>query len=343
MRKTLVGEGNARPVVAILMPEATQRNILSPDALDLLASFAQPRLPRGAGIGPDDLPALLDGAAACITGWGTPPLTTEILANAPDLKLVAHTAGSIRNLVPVAAMEQGLHVSHAAGIIADAVAEFVISEALLGIRPLHDIDRGMRANEPWRALRDRTMGRMLGACTVGIVGAGYVGLKVIRLLQAFGSTIVVFDPTLDSARAAELGVQVRSLDDLLSSSDIVSLHAPVLPETRGMIGAAQLARLRNGALFINSARAALVDEAALLTELQAGRISATLDVFDTEPLPADSPFRSLPNVILSPHAAGHTSDTYLRQGRAMVEEVGRYLRGTPMTYEVTAQMLPTMA
>ncbi len=338
-----MSEGKEKPVVAVLMPEATQRNILSPDALDLLASFAQPRMPRSAELGPDDLPELLDGAVACITGWGTPSLTSGLLANVPDMNLVAHTAGSIRNLVPQEAMERGLHVSHAAGIIADAVAEFVISEALLGIRPLHDIDRGMRANEPWRDLRDRTMGRLLGACTIGIVGAGYVGLKVIHLLQAFGSTVLVFDPTVSPARAAELGVELRSLDDLLSSSDIVSLHAPVLPETRGMIGAAQLARLRDGALFINSARAALVDEADLLSELQSGRINAALDVFETEPLPPDSPFRSLPNVILSPHAAGHTSDTYLRQGMAMVEEVGQYLRGEPLTYEVSAEMLPTMA
>jgi len=184
---------------------------------------------------------------------------------------------------------------------------------------------------------------LLGACTIGIVGAGYVGLKVIHLLQAFGSTVLVFDPTVSPARAADLGVELRSLDDLLSSSDIVSLHAPVLPVTRGMIGAAQLARLRDGALFINSARAALVDEADLLSELQSGRINAALDVFETEPLPPDSPFRSLPNVILSPHAAGHTSDTYLRQGMAMVEEVGQYLRGEPLTYEVSAEMLPTMA
>lgn len=332
-----------KPVVAVLIPEATQRNILSPETLDLLTTFAQPRMPKGAELGPGDLPELLHGVSACITGWGTPPLTSEVLATAPDLKLVAHTAGSIRNLVSPEAMTRGLRVSHAAGIIADAVAEFVISEALLGIRPLHDIDRGMRANEPWRALRDRTMGRLLGACTVGIIGAGYVGLKVIRLLQAFGSTVLVFDPTMSAHRAGELGVRLCSLDDLLSSSDVVSLHAPVLPETRGMIGAAQFARMKEGTLFINSARAALMVEADLLRELQSSRISAALDVFDTEPLPSDSPFRSLPNVILSPHAAGHTSDTYLRQGLAMVEEVGRYLRNEPLTYEVSAQMLPTMA
>jgi phosphoglycerate dehydrogenase-like enzyme len=335
--------GSAEPTVAILIPEATRKKILSPKALEDLASFAQVRLPNGSSLTQGDLAPMLDGAVACITGWGTPPLSAELLAARPNVRLVAHTAGSIRNLVPVDLMEDGLRVSHAAAIIADAVAEFVISEALLGLRPLHEIDRGMRAGEEGKALRERTIGRLLGACTVGIVGAGYVGRKVIHLVQAFGSRMLVYDPLLSPEAATELGALPKSLDDLLAESDVVSLHAPVLPETRGMIGAAQLARLRDGALFINTARAALVDEEALLRELRSGRISAALDVFATEPLPTDSPFRALPNVILSPHAAGHTTDTYLRQGKAMVEDVRRYLRGEPLVFEVSAQMLPTMA
>lgn len=331
------------PVVTILIPENTRNNVLSSDALAELASVADVRMPNGSELTPDDLPGLLDGAVACLTGWGTPPLGEELLAANPRLGLVAHTAGSIRNLVPLHRMEQGLRVSHAAAIIADAVAEFVISEALLGVRPLHEIDRGMRAAEDWRSLRDRTMGRLLGSCTVGVIGAGYVGRRVIRLFQAFGSRVLVADPLLSPEAAAELGVSLCTLDNLLAESDVVTLHAPVLPETRGMIGAAQLSRLRDGALFINTARTALVDEDALLQELQAGRISAALDVFASEPLPLDSPFRTLPNVILSPHAAGHTTDTYKRQGQAMVEDVGRFLRGEPLVFEVSLQMLTTMA
>jgi phosphoglycerate dehydrogenase-like enzyme len=335
--------GSAKPTVAILIPKATRKKVLSPEALEDLASFARVRLPNGSSLTTDDLAPMLNDAVACITGWGTPPLSANLLTDKPNVGLVAHTAGSIRNLVPVDLMESGLRVSHAAAIIADAVAEFVISEALLGLRPLHEIDLGMRAGEEWKPLRERTMGRLLGACTVGIVGAGYVGRKVIHLIQAFGARMLVYDPLLSPKTATELGALPQSLDELLAESDVVSLHAPVLPETRGMIGAAQLARLRDGALFINTARAALVEEDALVSELQSGRISAALDVFATEPLPPDSPFRVLPNVILSPHAAGHTTDTYLRQGQAMVEDVRRYLCGEPLVFEVSAQMLPTMA
>ena len=332
-----------KPIVAILIPEATRKKVLSPEALEDLASFARVRLPNGSSLTTDQLAPMLDGVVACITGWGTPPLSAELLADKPNVGLVAHTAGSIRNLIPVDLMEGGLRVSHAAAIIADAVAEFVISEALLGLRPLHEIDGGMRAGEEWKSLRERTTGRLLGACTVGIVGAGYVGRKVIHLFQAFGSRILVYDPLLSPKAATELGALPQSLDDLLAESDVISLHAPVLLETRGMFGAAQLARLRDGALFINTARAALVDEDALLSELRSGRISAAIDVFSIEPLPTDSPIRALPNVILSPHNAGHTTDTYLRQGQAMVEDVRRYLRNEPLVFEVSAHMLPTMA
>lgn len=332
-----------RPIVAVLMPAHMRKRILSSAAMKDLRAFARVRVCSESALTDADVAALLDGAAAGITGWGTPALSADLLADHPDLRLVAHTAGSIRNLVPVAAMERGLRVSHAAAIIADAVAEFVVSQALLGLRPLHEIDRAMKAGGEWKDLRDRYLGRLLGARTVGVVGAGYVGRKVIRLFQAFGANVVVSDPLLGPDAAASLGVTIRSLDDLFAESEVVTLHAPVLPETRGMVGAAQLSRLRDGALFINTARAALVDEAALLQALQTGRFVAALDVFDQEPLPVDSPFRQLSNVILSPHAAGHTADTYHRQGMAMVEEVHRLLQGEPLRFEITAQMLPTMA
>jgi phosphoglycerate dehydrogenase-like enzyme len=332
-----------KPSVAVVIPAATREKILSAESLNALTEFALVRLPKGSQITLDELPQLLNGAVACITGWGTPPLSVELLNANPNLRLIAHAAGSIRNLVPLNLVDEGLRVSHAAAIIADAVAEFVISEALLGLRPLHEIDRGMRAGEEWKALRERYTGRLLGACTVGIIGAGYVGRKVIHLFNSFGAKVGVYDPLLTNESAAALGVLPCTLDQLLAESDVVSLHTPVLPETREMIGAAQLAQMRDGSLFINTARAALVDEEALLKELQSGRINAALDVFATEPLPFDSPFRSLPNVILSPHAAGHTTDTYLRQGRAMVEDVGRYIRGEPLVFEVSVEMLPTMA
>jgi phosphoglycerate dehydrogenase-like enzyme len=170
-----------------------------------------------------------------------------------------------------------------------------------------------------------------------------VGRVVIRLVKAFGCRVLVADPLLTSECARALGVERRDLAVLLAESDVISLHAPLLPETRGMIGAAELARLKDGALFINTARAHLVDEAALLKELESGRIHACLDVFTDEPLSADSPFRHLANVTISPHAAGHSAETHLWQGRAMADEIRRFINGEPLHYEISQTMILSMA
>jgi phosphoglycerate dehydrogenase-like enzyme len=166
---------------------------------------------------------------------------------------------------------------------------------------------------------------------------------VIRLLRGFGCRLLVADPTLSPEQARGLGVEPASLHDLLRQSDIVSLHAPVIPETENMIGAAEFALIRDGAFFINTARAVLVDQEAQFTALATGRFAAMLDVFATEPLPVDDRLRHLPNVLLAPHAAGHTQDTYHQQGAVCVDEIERFLSGEPLQFEVRPDMLRTMA
>ena len=178
---------------------------------------------------------------------------------------------------------------------------------------------------------------------VGVVGASRTGCETILLLRAFGAHVLVFDPTLSTADACSLGVEPVDLDDLLERSQIVTMHAPVLPETRGMIGVRELALMRDGALLVNSARASLVDNDALLAELRSGRIEAALDVFDIEPLLEDSELRRLGNTVLSPHMAGHTIETHRQQGTAMVEEVARFLHGDALKYEITPEMVASMA
>jgi len=331
------------PKVAILLSPARREQVLSVAAEKQLASFSTLAIPTGPELDADELPAFLDGAVACLTGWGTPPLSDELLVRYTELRLIAHTAGSIRHLVPLTALERGLRVSQAAAIIADSVAEFVISQALLGLRHLNEIDREMKAGQDWNAIRTEYPGRLLGSQTVGVVGTGRVGRAVIRLLKAFGCRVLVYDPYLTAEQAKQLSIEAVSLDDLMAHADIVTLHAPVLPETVGMISAARLAKLRDNAIFINAARAQLVDEEALLRELESGRISAALDVYSQEPLPRENPFRALPNVVISPHTAGHTIDTHLRQGQAMVDEVQHLIRGEPLRYEITPDMFSIIA
>jgi phosphoglycerate dehydrogenase-like enzyme len=330
---------SSKPRVAVLIPAPMRAQILSPETEAELASFATVISAGDA----DKLEEVLCGAVACITGWGTPPLSEEVLARVPELQLVAHTAGSIHKLVPAIALERGLQVSHAAAIIADSVAEIVIGQTLRFLRHLDAIDAEMKRTGGWLDIRERHPGRLLGDRVVGIIGTGYVGRKVIRLFQAFRCRILVSDPLITLEQATELGVEKVEPDKVFQGAQIVSLHAPALPQTVGLVDARRLAMLCEGALLINMSRGSLVDEMALLRELEKRRLFAILDVFAEEPLPADSPFRSAPNVYLSPHAAGHTTDTHFRQGREMVEEVRRLVQGQSLQYVVPVERLGTMA
>jgi phosphoglycerate dehydrogenase-like enzyme len=334
----------SKPMVVILLTPDMRAKLIPASAEKRLAEVANVRAPQEGELTAENLPGLIDGAVAAITGWGTPPLDEGLLARATSLKLVAHAAGSIRHLVPFAAIEEGrLQVTHAAIHIGEAVSEFVMAQVLAFLRHPTELAAGMRSNEPWFDLRSRLLGRLLGDQTVGLLGAGYIGRMMMRLFRAFDARVLVYDPYLTEPQAREMDAELCGLNDLLRRSDIISLHVPSLPETRHMIGADQLALIKDGALFINTARGAIVDEQALVVELRKGRFTAVLDVYEKEPLLHDSPLRTLPNAILAPHAAGHTHETYLRQGATAVDEVCRMLKGERYRYEVTKEALATMA
>jgi phosphoglycerate dehydrogenase-like enzyme len=278
-----------------------------------------------------------------ITGWGTPKLDEEVLAAANRLQLVAHSAGSIKAMLPPAVFQRGVKVTHAAVAIAPAVVEMTVLLIMLCLRKVHTLDRQMKAGTPWAALKTLGMGRELAGSRVGVVGAGYTGRGVIRRLAALDAEVWVYDPYLRPEQAAALGVHSAALDDLLRSCPIVTMQAPPTAETYHMIGARELALLPDGAIFVNTARSHLVDQEALLAELQRGRIEAALDVFDEEPLPPDHPFRRLENVILTPHVAGASLQARLRQGSTVVDEIERFCAGEALRFGVTEAMLETMA
>jgi phosphoglycerate dehydrogenase-like enzyme len=291
----------------------------------------------------EELATRLPGFNAVITGWGSPRFTDGVLDAAPGLRLIAHTAGSIKQMLPPPVFERGIAVTHAAAAIAPSVAETTLLLALLCLRPIHKYDRILRAGEPWEAAKALPMPRELGHSRVGVIGASYTGRHVIKLLRAMECEVWVYDPYLTEERAGELGVTSKALDDLMANCPLVTVHAPVTPETRRMVGARELGLLQDGAFFINTARSEVVDQAALLAEIRSGRITAALDVFDQEPLPADSPFRGLENAIISPHIAGASRQARLRQGGIIVAEIERFFSGQPLQYPVTGAMLETMA
>ena len=288
------------------------------------------------------LAALIGGQDIVITSWGSPSFSASVLAKADRLQLIAHAAGSVKQLLPPPVFAAGRRVTHVAYSMSIPVAETTLALILLCLRNYHKIDGRFKA-EGWAAARALPPGDELAGNRVGVIGAGYTGRAVISRLLALAADVWLCDPYVSDASAAEMGVVKATLEQLMRGCPIVTLQAAATAETYRMIGAEQLSWLRDGAIFINTARAHLIDEAALLAELQTGRISAALDVFDMEPLPDDSPFRRLGNLIITPHIAAVTHQAYKRQGEITVDELASFLGAGKLRYEVTRDKLDTMA
>jgi phosphoglycerate dehydrogenase-like enzyme len=231
------------------------------------------------------------------------------------------------------ATAKGIPVFHTPGRNADAVADLTLTFMLMLARRMPAIDatyRGGRAGRIEQAsdfleLYKRFTGSELGGMTVGLVGLGAVGREVAARLAPFKARVVAYDPYVAAAPA---GVTLTSLDDLLAQADVVSLHAPVTPETTGLLSAERLARLKPTAFVVNTARAALTDEDALYEMLRTGRLAgAALDVLAREPLQPDDRFLALDNVIVTPHVGGATVDVTRHQSDIVVDAIERHLRG----------------
>lgn len=325
-------------------PERTQ-HVLTPQALERLSQSVEILDTRRIRDFHD--PSVKEQLARTdilLTGWGCPDIGARELALMPELRLISHAAGTVKYFLSQAVFERGVTVCSAAEANAQPVAEFTLAMILLsgkrafGFRRLYVDDRG-------RDNVDRLQSQAIGnlGLTVGIVGASRIGRRVINLLKPFDLDLVLFDPFLNVTEAQKLGVHLVSLDELMLVSDVISLHAPSLPQTRHMIGADALARMKDGATLINTARGALVDEEALLAELKTGRIEAVIDVTDPEVPPQNSPFYSLPNVFLTPHIAGAVGLERARLGDMAIAEIERCCRAEPLQQQIRPEHLELIA
>ncbi|GAA4966183.1 hydroxyacid dehydrogenase [Nonomuraea thailandensis] len=283
--------------------------------------------------------AALAEAEVLYTSWGCPPITADVLAAAPRLRAVVHAAGSVKLHVTQACWQRGLLVSSAASANAEPVAEYTLAAILFAGKRVLEIARLYREHRGELDWDARFPGFGNYRRTVGIVGASRIGRRVIELLRPFELDVLVADPYLTD----DLGVPHVELDELLARSDVVSLHAPALPETRHLIDAARLARMRDGATLINTARGVLVDQEALTAELAAGRLYAVIDHTEPEVLSADSPLYDLPHVLLTPHIAGSLGGELARMAELALDELSRYARGLPFEHGVAAEALARIA
>lgn len=285
----------------------------------------------------DEAREALAQAEILITGWGAPRLTDADLDASPRLRYLLHAGGQAAALLPPSACDRGIQVSNAGWVNAIPVAEFTTAMIILANKSTF---HARRLYEERRARIDRevdfpTAGNV--GKTVGVVGASRIGRVVIERLGGFDLEVVVYDPYLTSVDAARLGATLVGLDELLMMSDVVTLHPPLTASTTHMIGATQLALMKNGATLINTSRGLIVDQDALVAELRTGRIEAILDVTSPDVLPPDSELFTMPNVFLTPHIAGSMGSEIRRMGDHVASELERIVLGQPLAFPEALQ------
>ncbi|MCP2332179.1 MULTISPECIES: hydroxyacid dehydrogenase [Actinoalloteichus] len=279
-----------------------------------------------------------------ITSWGCPPLTAEVLDAAPRLRAVLHAAGSVRGHVTDAVFDRGVRVTTAADANAEPVAQYTLAAVLWAFKKIPFLAADARVHRADWGYRERH-GELSGrGRVVVLVGFSRVGRRVAELLTRLDlARVLVVDPVADPAAVRAAGAEPVPLAEALPLADVLSLHAPSLPETRHLVGAAELAELRDGAVLVNTARGALVDTEALERACAGGRLYAVLDVTDPEPLPSGSPLYTLPNVVLTPHVAGSLGSETRQLSAAALTELERYAAGLPPLAPVTRESLAVQA
>ena len=279
---------------------------------------------------PDDVVEFVGGAEILVTQLA--PLSAGMMDRLPALKLVAVSRGGPVNIDMSAARARGITVVNTPGRNASAVAEFAIGAILAETRMIRRGHEALRKGV-WRGdlYRADLTGRELNEMIVGVIGYGNIGAKVVKLLRAFGTKVLVCDPYVQlSAEDRNAGVEHVGLDALLAQSDVVTMHPRVTPETAQMMDAFAFASMKRGAVFINTARGPLVDYDALYDALVSGQLSgAMLETFAVEPVPADWPLLQLDNVTITPHIAGASVRTVTFAAEQAAEEVRRYIAGLP--------------
>ena len=319
--------------VAVLMPDDnTRRMFIPPEVLPGLESIGNVTWNKGAYTHEDIVP-LLKSCDVCITGWGCPELGEAFLKEADSLKLVAHTGGTVAYLVSDYMYDKGIKVISGNEVFAESVAEGTIAYIFAGLRRIPFCNKEVQSGKWGRSDNSGLLDKK-----VGLVGFGAVARYLVPMLKAFRVEIAVYDPFVSEETLSSYGVlKENSLETLFAENDIVSLHLAKRPETDHLINGKLLSLMKDGTLFVNTARGMCVDEQALARELMTGRISAVLDVFQTEPLPLDSKFRGLDNVILIPHLAGPTKDRQKFVLPALVEDMRRLMEGKPLKLEISRE------
>jgi len=331
-----------KPAALIALDELAFERIYGAEHLDAIRQRVRLLAPPCRA---SELKALSRGLAEAevlFSGWGAPVLDAELLGRMPRLRIVFYGAGTIRYFVTDEMWRRGIRVTTAAAVNAEAVANYTAGVVLFALKQGFGLSRFVRERRAYSPGRPLVPGVPGGV--VALISFGATARAALRKLRPFGVRFMVYDPIVAAEEIRAAGAEPVSLERAFAEAHVVSLHAPLLAQTRGMIGRELLASMRRDATFINTARGALVRELELIDVLRSrGDLTAVLDVTDPEPPRPDSPLYVLPNVVLTPHVAG-TADGESRQlGAFVVAELDRWLRGEPLQGEVTAERSSLLA
>lgn len=327
-----------RPKALFALDPASLDVIYGPEEkakLEKLADFYAP--PQSAQTVKDD-PSVLEEAEVIFSGWGAPVMDEEFMAAAKNLKVVFYGAGSIRSFMRPPFWERDVQITVAAEANAVPVAEYCVGAILLSMKNFWPLMRGTRNNEGWMSAGHLRPVPGNFRSTAGFISLGAIAKKTLELLKPFDIKRLAYSTSLNEEGAKRFGVECASIDEIFRKADVISLHTPDLPATKGMINGSHFEMMKPGATFLNTARGAVVNEKEMC-EVLARRpdITAVLDVTDPEPPEADSPVATLPNVVLTPHIAGSLGPECQRLGYFMLQEFERYLAGQPLQYRVTKE------
>jgi len=286
-------------------------------------------------------PSVLSEIDIIFSGWGMAKLDESLLGQAPRLKAVFYGAGSVKGFVSEAFWERGILLTSAYAANAVPVCEYTLSQILFCLKHGWQYALAIKREGKYPTRAPVPGGYQ---STVGIISLGMIGRGMCEMLNRFDLNVLAYDPFATDEDAKALNVQLCSLDEIFVRSDVVSLHAPRLKETEGMITGAHLESMKPGSTFINTSRGAIVRESEMIEVLKRRPdLFAVLDVTNPEPPQPGSDLYTLPNVIVTPHIAGSMSGECRRMGRYMVEELDRFLRGEPLKWQITREKVARMA
>jgi|GEM_PF-469327 len=292
-----------------------------------------------------DVKRFLTGANIIITSWGSPRVEESVLETSQELRFIFHAAGSIKSVVDSGLMKKGVRVSSASNVLGRNVAVTTFGLILVAVKKIPWWNEFVKAGKGWRD--NETLLRNteeISEVNTGVISMSIVGKNLVSLLKNVTDRIFVYDPFWNKEDISKLGGnKVESLNEIAEKCEVIALCAPLLKSTEGMLDREFFRKMKDGAVFINTSRGAILDENALTEELRKERIFACLDVTNPEPPVPDSPLRNLKNVLLSPHIAGGVNSGLGDIGRFCIEEIERFLKDEVLLNEITVEKLDITA